>query len=154
MPVVEGSRPVPEENLHVTLHFIGSVALERTQEVLALARDLTSRQTSATVVEVTGYPTKARARALVVRLSVDPVLEGWRRELVSRWPTDEKVHDFEPHVTLARSRRPIAVESAVPVVGSLVGMDISLCAPAVYVSDTRPEGARYTRLGEADLQVP
>jgi 2'-5' RNA ligase len=133
---------VQPDNLHVTLRFLGSVTDERRSEVLALAAGLDGVVTTATVAEVTGYPRPERARAVVARLQVDERLHRWHEELVREWPTDEPLRAFDPHITLARARRPITV----PRSEALEGLALELQAPAAYLSDTRAEGARYTRL--------
>ena len=125
----------------MTLHFLGTVAASRADEVLALAATLPVEATEATIRELTGFPTAKRARAWVARLSVDARLEQWVAELRARWPTGER-HRFDPHLTLARGRGLVLPES-----DALVGMPLALTAPAAYRSETLPEGARYSRLG-------
>ena len=140
---VDGCRAIPRGNLHVTLRFLGSIAPERSEEVVSLVTSLNGCETRATVLEVSGYPRRRRARAIVARLEADPLLEAWQEALASRWlpaGTDEAA--FDPHVTLARSRNGVPV----PEMPGLRGLPVTLLPPAAYVSDTTSEGARYTRL--------
>jgi 2'-5' RNA ligase len=143
-PRLSGCRPVPVENLHVTLHFLGSVAPERREEVLALTGILDGRVTEATVLEMAGFPRRRRARTVVARLSADPLLTDWHHALAATWPTEESNRSFDAHITLARSRRGVAVPDA----PSLAGLELTLLPPAAYVSETMPEGARYTPLSD------
>jgi 2'-5' RNA ligase len=141
-PALDGCRLVAPENLHVTLRFLGSVAAERRDDVLALAESLDGCATGASVLEVTGYPKKRRARAIVARVDADPVLGDWYQELLACWPGDREALGFDPHVTLALSRRGVAV----PDLPALVGLELKLLPPAAYLSETLPDGARYAPL--------
>ena len=137
------------QNLHLTLHFLGSVEPERRDEVLALATGLNGKATKATVCEVTGFPRRRRARVVVARLNADPLLAEWYRLLAARWPTEESARSLDPHITLARSRSPRGV--SVPEARSLDGLALELLPPAAYLSETLPEGVRYTPLAEVAL---
>lgn len=142
-PEVPGLRPVPVENLHVTLHFLGSVAADRAEDVRVLAAGLPAVSLCAAVREITGFPKPGRARMLVARLTdPDGQLGHWHEALARGWPTGEK-RRYDPHVTLGRSRYPVKL----PMMPALNGVALELEPPAAYVSDTLPEGARYRRLG-------
>lgn len=145
LPSVAGMRRVPAANLHVTLHFLGSVAEERLAEVRALADFLPSEGLSVRVSGLTGFPKPSRARMLVALLE-DPGdrLRGWHGVLAARWPTNE-TRSFNPHATVARSRRPLEL----PALPELAGLDLELEPPGAYVSETLPEGARYRPLAAA-----
>jgi 2'-5' RNA ligase len=143
IPELPDCRRVPAPNLHVTLHFIGALEADRAAELAAFTRGLSGTATEASIVDVRRLPLR-RPRLLVAVLDVDPLLEQWRAALLAGWPTAETRRDFLPHVTVVRfSRAPAAAAAAL---GNLVGNRVDLEPPAVYVSDTRPEGARYQPL--------
>ncbi|MGE0624431.1 MAG: 2'-5' RNA ligase family protein [Pseudomonadales bacterium] len=144
MPVLPGMRRVPVANLHVTLHFLGPVPVERRGDVLTLADLLPAEHLVAAVRCFTGFPKPARARVLVAQLEdPDGKLGGWHELLAGRWPTGEG-RRFDPHATLARSRSPVRL----PPLPDPGGITVTLQPPAAYVSETLPEGARYRRLRE------
>jgi len=140
---VPGMRPVPVANLHVTLHFLGSVPADRVDQIRALVEGLPATGISTRVLALTGFPKPARARVLVARLDdPDGQLLHWHGMLARRWPTGE-TRRFDPHATLARSRSPVRL----PVLPEIGDLAVALEPPAAYVSETLPEGARYRLLG-------
>ena len=139
---VPGMRPVPVANLHVTLHFLGSVPADRVDQVRALGERLPATGISTRVLAVTGFPKPARARVLVARLDdAHGELVRWHEMLAQQWPTGE-TRRFDPHATLARSRSPVPL----PSLPEITDLAVALEPPAAYVSETLPEGARYRRL--------
>lgn len=135
-------RPLPAVNLHVTLHFLGTVAADRRAAVRALPGNLSGAAVTTRIIELSGFPKPARARVLVARLEdPDGQLGRWHEILARLWPTGE-TRRFDPHVTLARSRSPVRL----PGVKTPRDLALTLQAPAAYVSETLPEGARYQRL--------
>jgi len=142
LPALAGVRRVPASNLHVTLKFLGNVANGQRQAVLDLADRLEGKETRARLLELTGFPKTERARAVVARLAVDPVLMAWNEQLSDSWQTEEWNRKFDPHVTLARSRRGVQLSKLEP----LPGIEIELCPPAAYLSRTLPGGALYEPL--------
>jgi 2'-5' RNA ligase len=145
VPAIDGMRPVPEENLHMTLHFIGEVREPDSAEICALVADLEGTRLAAQVEGIVGFPNAMSARAVAARLEVPERVYAWQRTLVDLWPVAEQPglsrKAFLPHVTFGRSRRGVSVQDQ-----DLAGIRLELDAPAAYRSETLPEGSRYTRL--------
>jgi 2'-5' RNA ligase len=155
VPEWPGCRRVPAENLHVTLHFVGTLAPYRNAigdrnatgdrsaaGLAAFAGTLGGVPTVASVLDVRRLPPR-QPRALVAVLKVDARLEGWRTALLEAWPTAERDREFLPHVTLMRGRG-VADAEDLP---DLTGFVVDLSAPLACSSETRPDGARYRPLG-------
>jgi 2'-5' RNA ligase len=145
VPAIDGMRPVSEENLHMTLHFIGEVREPDSAEICALVADLEGTRLTAQVEGIVGFPTAMSARAVAARLEVPERVYAWQRTLVDLWPVAEPQglsrKAFLPHVTFGRSRRGVRLQGQ-----DLDEIRLELEAPAAYKSETLPEGARYTRL--------
>lgn len=150
-----GGRVVTEDNLHVTLAFLGSVAERRLEEVVAIARRVAASGVAAPPLQLafehleywkkaqalcavpagsTGYSTQA-ASALADALKTDLVAAGFAPDL----------KPFQVHVTLARkaARTPLPAELS-PVRWSFVDY-------ALVESRTGPQGATYLALEKFTL---
>ena len=141
VPEVAGMKRVPAENLHVTLRFLGSIPPDRVSDVRTLAAGLPGEALTVPIREVVGFPGPHRPRALVARLEDPGSLRHWYRQLADSFPAQDGP-SFDPHVTLGRFRTP----GRIPDLRALAGLSLDLQPPALYRSETLPEGARYTRL--------
>jgi 2'-5' RNA ligase len=144
MPDLEGVRRVPPGNLHVTLCFLGNIEADQRERLLLAAAQLDGCSTVARVDELTGYPSARRARTIVARLAEQPLLHRWHDRFLENWPDADHDRKFSAHVTLGRSRRGVRL----PEVAGWSGLQVELLPPDVYVSQTLPTGAVYTRLSE------
>ena len=134
---------LPAVNYHVTLHFIGQVEDAAVADLAAAATALEGQATQVQVARLHGYPSPRRARTVVAELHPCPALEEWSDRLRRVWSvTTQKAErkPFTPHVTVARSRRPVRL----PVIRGLEGIALGLQPPGLYRSETLAEGARYT----------
>lgn len=141
-------RRVPLENLHLTLKFLGAIPPPAAAEALAAVAALEGHGVRATCTAVGGFPRSRAARLVAAELVPDGVLEDWWTELEARLGAEGR--RFRPHVTLARRHR--------PGMARLQAFDeplaVELLAPALYLSETLSEGARYRPVTEADLNDP
>jgi 2'-5' RNA ligase len=145
---VEDIRPVPRENLHVTLAFLGSrpggevdavadelrVAAAGVEPPLLHAeRYRETRSVGMLVCSDDGGRAGALARKLHARLAKLGVYEPERREWL-------------PHLTVVRFRERPRLRLEAPDLGPVVPSDA-----AVYLSRLRPGGARYEVLAKVVL---
>ena len=144
LPEIEGVRRIPPDNLHVTLCFVGNVENDKLEKLLLAAMQLDSSSTTACVEELSGYPSVRRATAIVARLAEHSLLRRWRERFLDNWPDADHDQKFSEHVTLGRSRRGIRV----PESAGWSGLQVELMPPDLYVSQTLPTGAVYTRLAD------
>ena len=102
---VERARWVPEENLHLTLRFIGEVGEDVGEDVVAALSALRGEPFAVTVVGAGHFATGRRVRALWLGVDRTPALDALRRRVESalvRSGLAPEQRKYSPHVTLAR----------------------------------------------------
>jgi 2'-5' RNA ligase len=150
-------RPVPPENFHVTLAFLGSVPGARISEVAALGADVASQvtppglgltldaieywQKPKVVVATAGLPAAESAplaNVLAVALKSRLTDAGFTPDLEGLWLVgSEVIEEFRPHVTLAQKvSHPIPTTDMDPVVWRFTEF-------ALVESRTEPRGSAY-----------
>jgi RNA 2',3'-cyclic 3'-phosphodiesterase len=155
-----GGRPVPPENFHLTLAFLGSVPDARISEVAALGADVASQvsqpglgvtldaiecwQKPKVVVATAGLPaTESAPLANVLAVALKSRLTDARfaPDLETSWSVrGQETREFHPHVTLARKiAQPIHSIGIQPVLWSFTDF-------ALVDSRTEPKGSVYTVL--------
>ena len=142
LPDIEGMRRIPPGNLHVTLCFLGNIEDAQREKLLLTAAQVDGTSTTACVDELTGYPSARRATRIVAALAEHSLLRRWRDRFLDNWPDADHDQKFSEHVTLGRSRRGVRL----PESAGWSGLQVELLPPDVYVSQTLPTGAVYTRL--------
>ncbi|MDR2158571.1 MAG: RNA 2',3'-cyclic phosphodiesterase [Treponema sp.] len=145
-----GFRWTKEENLHITLAFMGEIE-GRELLILEDAADAAARTAGAFFIRAGGLFTLPRGkRANVLALGID---EGADRIAalaagfsgIPGLPGDGEGRPFIPHITLARRGAaalrlsPEERGTAIPARGLVTGL-------TVFASELRPEGPRYTPL--------
>ncbi|MCB1395750.1 MAG: RNA 2',3'-cyclic phosphodiesterase [Rhodobacteraceae bacterium] len=153
------ARPIPPENLHVTLAFLG----EQPEPVLEeLHHALVARPLPAVVVQVTGLGVFGgdKPRSLHATLSPDPGLEALQGRVaaaVRAVGLGLERRRFVPHVTLARFR---PGETSAPALAAMLGAHGPLVSEPVevgemilYRSTLRRDGSVYDPLAEYPLTV-
>jgi 2'-5' RNA ligase len=134
------ARWVPAERYHLTLRFLGPLAAEPIIRVRHLLDGLNGHPVTATVLRVTGFPSRARARVVVAELAEQAALTRWWEALAAALGAPDK--PFRPHVTLGRSRRALRLPDAAPA----SPLAVALGAPALYESVPVRGGVEYRRL--------
>lgn len=148
-PWAERVRWVRDENLHLTLHFLGELPVAELAAVAALLRARASglAPIAGSLAGVGGLPSPTRARVVVAGIRTRPRFADWvtrLRDGLGELGLPREARRFRPHVTLGRVRRP-----------PLRGVRVDLPLPAtpfeareivLYRSELLPEGARYTPL--------
>ena len=139
-------RPVPEENLHVTLAFIGSWPRAKLSVLSDVAATVRSRSICITLDTLGGF---RRAGVAWIAPSAPSSELQQLAQALARCLDDAGVtleaREFHAHMTLARHCRGPYPKDAV---GRYV-WDID--AMMLMASDTRTEGARYTVLTRWDF---
>ncbi len=144
-----GGRPVPPENFHITLAFLGSVPEARLSDVAAIGVDVGSQVTQPRVgvtLDAIEYWKKPKIIVTTAGPGTDgaPLANVLARALGAQLTqagfTPDLKPEFHPHVTLARKiAHPIHSIGIQPVLWSFTDF-------ALVDSRTEPKGSVYTVL--------
>jgi 2'-5' RNA ligase len=144
----ERLRPVPVENLHVTIAFLGS---RSAAEVGAIAGAM--RESDAGVARPVLMPIRYRETRSVGMLVLDDeegratrIAEDAHRRLARLGVYEPEARKWLPHLTVVRFRDRPRLEPAIPDLGPVMMSDA-----AVYMSRLRPDGAQYEVLESVPL---
>jgi RNA 2',3'-cyclic 3'-phosphodiesterase len=157
-------REVPEENLRITLVYLGNRPEREVPLIVATLRDLCEGAPTAMVEmhDPEQRPTRGRPRIYTLPATApgaEIIQIGLRELLSNRGLYEPEQRPFWPHVTVARvraekrgSRRRMSVDRppSVPLPPSLTE-PFWADSVGLYRSDLHPEGARHTLLGKASL---
>ncbi len=156
---MDGLKAVSPDNLHVTLKFLGDVALQRTAEVSRTLVEAAAGEPafSAELRGLGAFPSAGRpsvvwaglmgADALVrlaERLEASLELQGFARESRA----------FHPHLTLARvkGRPPAGLRTLLERHAATSFGTVGIASVELYQSELRREGAKYTLLASVRLE--
>ncbi|HHL22512.1 MAG TPA: RNA 2',3'-cyclic phosphodiesterase [Aliiroseovarius sp.] len=149
-------RPVPAENLHLTLVFLGDVTQA---ELAALDEALQGLRAAPAELAFQGWETLGGRHPKVLALAARGP-EALQAEVLRRVRaaglTPER-RRFRPHVTLTRLPRRLAQDQAARLAGFLGAAGWPDMAPVtvgqvtLFQSHLTPEGARYTPLAQYPL---
>ena len=141
-----GARPVPPENFHITLAFLGSVPDARICEVAAIGVDAASQVTQPRIgvtldtIEYWKKPKVVVVTAGAPPAATDPlanVLAGALNSRLGDAGLRHETREFRSHVTLARKvAHPVHSMGIQPVLWSFTDF-------ALVDSRTEPEGSVY-----------
>ena len=103
LPPVGGIKPVPPENLHLTLKFLGEIDRAQEQEVCRILRAVAAGHAPfALEARGTGaFPNRHRPRSLWVGLAESPALTALATAVRSQVPYGDGGR-FSPHLTVGR----------------------------------------------------
>ncbi len=143
-------RWVDPERMHLTLHFLGEVAVDRLPPLYAAMDDEAARHEPFTMAldRLGCFPNPRRARVIWVGLT-DPEQRAARLQAAlgqllkaGDWPHDAKA--FRPHLTLGRVRSAGPAVSALPYGEAIGSMALAVEAFHLIESRLRPSGPEYT----------
>ncbi|HVQ57399.1 MAG TPA: RNA 2',3'-cyclic phosphodiesterase [Solirubrobacterales bacterium] len=153
-------RPVPVENLHITLAFLGSRPHEDVEPVVEAVRECAGAAPIVSLMDVAARP--ARRPRVFGLPAISPGAEILQAALSERLVAEDlykpEKRPFWPHVTVARvrsegrgSRRPMRVEKfpdelPAGLLEPFLGVRLAL-----YRSELQPSGARYVPLAQVEL---
>ncbi len=103
---------VPKENLHITLRFIGDISDRECGSLLDSFKDL-GKAFTLTFNSVGGFPTEFGARVIWVGVEEEKILVELSKRvdgIVDDLGFPPRDKPFVPHITIARTKRPVNVE--------------------------------------------
>jgi len=140
-------KPVPPQNWHLTLRFLGAASTVQRDVVLGrLAERLRERRFPVRFGILGAFPRPNKASVLF--LAVDDGVDAMRRlatvceEAAIDAGFEPEERPFHPHITLARIRPPQNVEAVIHEFGVL-GLGQVVSDVALFASHLEPGGARY-----------
>lgn len=148
VPRAAGVRPVPCDSMHLTLHFLGAVAVEAIPGLIAALDRVRSAPFVATVADRGRFPPRGPARVLWFGLGEQAVLRDLhaacgRALRDAGLATEHRL--FVPHVTVARltptAGRQIAESFLAG--GSLGAAAFPVTGIVLYASTPTPAGPRH-----------
>jgi 2'-5' RNA ligase len=154
-------RPVPAENLHVTLAFLGSRSEADVEPIAAAMRESAAPAPLVELLDPVARPPRGRARlfALPVLSPGAEVLQATLAEhLVAAGLYEPEQRAFWPHLTVARvrgeargSRRPVPVRNPPRDLPTSLEEAFYGVRMTLYRSVLQPSGARYLPLAQYEL---
>jgi 2'-5' RNA ligase len=149
LPRREPLRPVPAENLHVTLAFLGSRPAVDADRIAAAMRSVAVQATTPFVLRPVRYR-ETRSVGMVVLDDLDGRASAFARrlwaELEGLGVFERESRDWLAHVTVVRFRERPRLRLPAPELGPLSPSEVAL-----YHSVLRRDGARYEVLESAEL---
>lgn len=154
-------RPVPAENFHITLAFLGFRPLKEVERIAGVVAECAAPAPLVELREPAPRPPRGRARLFALPV-VSPGAERIQARL-SELLVAERVYEpekrpFWPHLTVARvrpegrgSRRPRQVERPPEQSPEALQEPFYAVRMTFYRSELKPSGARYVPLAQFEL---
>jgi len=147
-------RWVPEENLHLTLRFLGEVSEDRLDGIVERVRAFASSCTpfACRLAALRPFPSEGRVRVIAASVAPEPPLSELQ-ERVERGVVaagfDDEPRRFRAHITLGRVRKPPLRDAAFEAMLSPAPIEVERVV--LYASRLSSSGAHYTPLVEIPL---
>jgi 2'-5' RNA ligase len=155
---VEGARWQDDDQLHLTLRFIGEVDTRITQDIIDALSAVTAPSFTLAVRGVGHFERRGRPHSLWAGLAPSPPLEGLQRKVeracqVAGLPPEPR--KFAPHVTLARTRgTQVGLAGWLAAYGPLAAPEWRVSSFRLYDSRLGSGGSVYTAVAEWPLDPP
>jgi 2'-5' RNA ligase len=146
---IPGARPVPEEQIHLTLRFIGEIDTSRFLDIRERLEELESRPLTTAIRGVGHFPPRGKPKVVWAGLEAAGdiiILRNRVNYLLKLGGIEPERRKFHPHVTLARLK-----DSAPERVAAFLQTNALLQSPPfvvehvnLYSSRLQPDGAVHT----------
>lgn len=150
MVALPGARWQDDEQLHLTLRFIGSVETAQAEDIAAALAGIAAPAPELRVDGVGSFDTRGHVDTLWARIPPAPALLALQRKVaqaLSRAAVAPEERRFTPHVTLARFGRggaePAALAAWTNAHAGLATPPFTCAHLLLYESHLGREGARY-----------
>ncbi|MBT8147994.1 MAG: RNA 2',3'-cyclic phosphodiesterase [Gammaproteobacteria bacterium] len=148
-----GLRPVPAENLHITLKFLGMVPVPEIAMISQIMQQIVSRQRSLTL-QLHGFGCFKQALWLGVKDNEElQHLAAGLDQALGIIGVSRQQNAFVPHLTVARLRpgAKLKLSELQATYGDRTWGELKVDTVTLFESETLPQGARYSRLFSASL---
>jgi 2'-5' RNA ligase len=154
-------RPVPAENLHLTLAFLGFRPEREIERIAAAVEASVAPAPLVELLDPVARPPRGRARLFalpVLSPGAEAMQAALRERLVAARLYEPEKRPFWPHLTVARvrpegrgSRRPMPVERPPSELSPSLSEPFHGIRIVLYRSELQPSGARYAPLAQVEL---
>ncbi|KQT31234.1 2'-5' RNA ligase [Sphingomonas sp. Leaf412] len=157
---VPGARWQDDEQLHVTIRFLGEVARDRAEDIATALSHVAAPVAAARVEGVGAFDRRGRVDTLWARvLPVEPLAALHRKvdQALSRAGVAPDTRRYLPHITVARLPRggqdPVATAHWIADHAALAVPAFTLDHLYLYESHVRSDGARYEAIARWPLSA-
>ncbi len=157
--LLAGARPVPVEQLHLTLKFIGEVEGSRRLDIEEVLAEISRPSFSLCLQGVGTFPPRGVPRVLWAGVQPKDDLLSLRRSIENKLAEigiPRERQKFQPHLTLARLNNPSIHHLQQFLAGNalLRSPEFSVASFCLYKSQLTNGGPLHSRLQTYALQVP
>ncbi len=148
-------RFIPEQNLHLTLHFIGDIPLEQTEIIKAKLRTIADSYSAfnLTFAEISPGPKLNSPRLIWVRFRENPVFNELSTALCRELDAAPGAFGkFIPHITIARFRKDQPKPTNLPVVQNIKFPYLPVAGFALWNSVLKSPHPEYTILEQYNFK--
>ena len=152
----EGIRFIPEENLHLTLHFIGDTLPEKLPDLIENLIAVRNRNMGFTLKfqETAPGPKLSSARLIWARFQEHPAFDQLATELCRVTEAAPGAFGkFIPHITMARFRKDLPKPRELPVIREANIPDLQVQSFALWQSELKSPHPVYSILEQFSLTV-
>jgi 2'-5' RNA ligase len=153
--------PIPAENLHITLAFLGNRPEQDAERVAGVIEQCMAPAPLIELLDPVARPPRGRPRLFALPAlspGAEQLQAQLRQILISERLYEPENRPFWPHVTVARvraeghgSRRPLEVEKSPGKLPSELSEPFYGIRVVLYRSELQPSGARYVPLAQVKL---
>jgi 2'-5' RNA ligase len=157
-------RPVPAENLHITLAFLGHRPREQAEQVVVAMAACVAPAPVVELRDPVPRPGRGRPRLLALpalSAGAERIQAQLSEILISERLYEPEKRPFWPHVTVARvraegrgSRRPMTVTKDPGELPAALRQPCFCRRLTLYRSELQPSGAQYVPLAQVELPGP
>lgn len=146
---IPGARAVPEEQIHLTLRFIGEVEANQFQDIKARLLEIDARPLTTAIRGVGHFPPRGKPRIVWAGLESAGdimILRNRVNNLLSQCGVEPERRKFHPHVTIARLKNspPERVAAFLQTNALLQSPKIVIDHITLYSSRLHVDGATHT----------
>lgn len=146
---IPGARPVPEDQIHLTLRFIGEVEVNQFHDIRERLFEIDARPLTTAIRGVGHFPPRGKPRIVWAGLESAGdimILRNKVNYLLRLCGVEPERRKFHPHVTIARLRNspPERVAAFLQTNALLQSPMIVIDRISLYSSRLHPDGATHT----------
>lgn len=138
----QGIRMIPKQNLHITFIFLGEVSELFTQKMVGFMKTTALGHPTIKPDRIVGLPKDTKARVIALKLLSPDLVALY--DQISREISFSEDRRYMPHITLARVRTQITMNSIGPYQEDLPQVKVSRLA--LFESTLKPDGATYREI--------